>query len=91
MERYVGLDVHAKSCRAAVIDARGKQLSSTVLETNGRRRWSFCEGREGASDVGVVIRPTRWDPRWRIPRRRARRSSRRRNGLVIPLEVVVAA
>jgi transposase len=36
MDRYVGLDVHAKSCTAAVIDARGKKLGSHVLETNGK-------------------------------------------------------
>jgi transposase len=47
MERYVGLDVHAKSCTAAVIDARGKQLSSTVLETNGRALVELLRGQQG--------------------------------------------
>jgi hypothetical protein len=26
MERYIGLDVHAASCTAAVMDAQGKRL-----------------------------------------------------------------
>ncbi len=47
MERYVGLDVHAKSCTAAVVDARGKQLSSTVLETNGRALVELLRGQQG--------------------------------------------
>jgi predicted NBD/HSP70 family sugar kinase len=40
MERYIGLDVHATSCTAAVIDGQGKRLRSYVIETNGRRWWS---------------------------------------------------
>jgi len=36
MERYIGLDVHASSCTAAVINSRGKRLGSQVLETNGK-------------------------------------------------------
>lgn len=36
MQRYLGLDAHAKSCTLAVIDAKGKRLNSVVLETSGR-------------------------------------------------------
>lgn len=36
MHRYVGLDVHARSCTYAVVSASGKRLSSGILETNGR-------------------------------------------------------
>lgn len=36
MERYIGLDVHAASCTAGVLSAKGKRLKSAVLETNGR-------------------------------------------------------
>ena len=36
MERYIGLDVHAKSSTYAVISESGKRLSSGVVETNGR-------------------------------------------------------
>jgi hypothetical protein len=37
MERYIGLDVHAASTTAAVIDARGKRVGPPhVLETNGK-------------------------------------------------------
>jgi predicted NBD/HSP70 family sugar kinase len=36
MDKYIGLDVHATSCTAAVVDARGKRLGSHVIETNGQ-------------------------------------------------------
>ena len=36
MDRYIGIDVHSASCTAVVLSAKGKRLSSTVLETNGR-------------------------------------------------------
>jgi hypothetical protein len=36
MDRYIGMDVHSASCTAGVLSAKGKRLSSTVLETNGR-------------------------------------------------------
>lgn len=35
MERYLGLDVHAKSCTLAVVGPTGKRLSWEVVETNG--------------------------------------------------------
>lgn len=35
MERFIGLDAHTQSCTFAVIDARGKQLRTDVVETNG--------------------------------------------------------
>jgi transposase len=36
MERFIGLDVHAQSCTFGVIDAKGKQLRTDVVETNGQ-------------------------------------------------------
>jgi transposase len=36
VERYLGLDVHAKSCTLAVISPAGKKLKDLVIETNGR-------------------------------------------------------
>ena len=36
MDRYIGMDVHSASCTTGVLSAKGKRLSSTVLETNGR-------------------------------------------------------
>ncbi len=36
MERYLGLDVHARSCTLAVISAAGKKLKDLVIETNGQ-------------------------------------------------------
>ena len=41
MEKYIGLDVHAASCTAAVVDARGKRLGSHVIETNGQALVEF--------------------------------------------------
>jgi transposase len=36
MDRYIGLDVHSKSCTLAVEDARGKRLTERVLDTHGK-------------------------------------------------------
>lgn len=36
MDRYIGIDVHAKSCTVAVMDAAGKRVSQHVIETNGQ-------------------------------------------------------
>jgi hypothetical protein len=36
MDKYIGIDVHASSCTIAVVDARGKQVGSHVVATNGR-------------------------------------------------------
>jgi transposase len=36
MERYIGIDVHAKSCTLAVIDSAGKRIGHHVVETNGQ-------------------------------------------------------
>jgi transposase len=48
MERYIGLDVHAASCTAAVIDARGKRVSGPhVLETNGQALVEFIKIQPG--------------------------------------------
>jgi len=47
MEKYIGLDVHAKSCTAAIIDGRGKRLGSQVIETNGKSLVEFFKLRAG--------------------------------------------
>ena len=36
MDRYVGLDAHAKTCTLAVLSRSGKRVDSKVVETNGR-------------------------------------------------------
>jgi hypothetical protein len=36
MDRYIGMDVHARSCTLAVIDGAGKHLGQHVVETNGQ-------------------------------------------------------
>lgn len=43
MERYIGLDVHARSCTFGVISERGKRLKSGVVETNGRALIEFIK------------------------------------------------
>jgi transposase len=60
MDRYIGIDVHAQSCTVAVLGPTGKQIWSTVVETNGealvrtvagvagRRHICFEEGTQSA-------------------------------------------
>ncbi len=36
MDRYAGLDAHARSCTLGVIGPSGKRLKSMVVETNGQ-------------------------------------------------------
>ena len=47
MERYIGLDVHASSCTAAIIDGRGKHVGSQVIETNGKSLVEFFKLQPG--------------------------------------------
>lgn len=35
MQRYIGIDVHSKSCTVAVVDSSGKHVGQHVVETNG--------------------------------------------------------
>jgi transposase len=51
MDRYIGLDVHATSTTAAVVNGRGKKLASSVLETNGRALVEFVKGLAGTLHV----------------------------------------
>ena len=36
MDRYIGIDVHARSCTVAVVNAAGKRMGEHVVETNGQ-------------------------------------------------------
>jgi transposase len=36
MDKYIGIDVHAKSSTVAVVDARGKRVGHFVVETSGQ-------------------------------------------------------
>jgi transposase len=47
MEKYIGLDVHATSCTAAVINAHGKRLGAHVIETNGAALVEFLKKQSG--------------------------------------------
>ena len=52
MERYIGLDVHAASCTAAIIDAHGKRLGRAhVLETNASTLIEFLKSQSGRLHV----------------------------------------
>lgn len=51
MDKYIGLDVHATSCTAAIVDARGKRLGHHVLETNGQVLVEFFKTLKGALHV----------------------------------------
>lgn len=51
MDRYIGLDVHATTCTAAVIDAQGKKLRSYVIETNGQALVEFVKMQPGTLHV----------------------------------------
>lgn len=53
MEKYIGLDVHAASTTAGVVDARGKKLGCHVLETNGHALVEFVEMQAGTLHVCV--------------------------------------
>jgi transposase len=53
MDRYIGLDVHATSCTAAVIDGQGKRLRSQVIETNGRALVEFLKLQPGTLHVCI--------------------------------------
>ncbi len=51
MEKYIGLDVHATSCTAAVLNAQGKRLGSHVIETNGAALIGFLQTQAGTIHV----------------------------------------
>lgn len=51
MDRYIGVDVHASTCTIAVVDARGKRLSLTVVATNGERLVQFFKDMTGRLHV----------------------------------------
>ena len=83
MDRYIGLDVHATSCTAAVIDAQGKRLRSYVIETNGQALVASRRARGRGSREGIAraeerrarrVRARRAVPDPTISTRRARRT-----------------
>ena len=53
MDRYVGLDAHAKTCTLAVLSRSGKRLRSMVVETNGRALVEAVKGVSG--DVHLCL------------------------------------
>lgn len=53
MDKYIGLDVHATSCTAAVINAQGRRLGSRVIETNGAALIEFFKTQAGTLHVCI--------------------------------------
>ena len=47
MEKYIGMDVHATSCTAAVMNAQGKRLGAHVIATSGAALVEFLKTQAG--------------------------------------------
>ena len=47
MEKYIGMDVHATSCTAAVVNAQGKRLGAHVIATSGAALVEFLKTQAG--------------------------------------------
>ena len=47
MEKYIGIDVHATSCTAAVVNAQGKRVGTHVLATSGVALVEFLKTQAG--------------------------------------------
>ncbi len=58
MEKYIGLDVHATSCTAGVIDDRGKRLGRTWWRPTARR-WSSSSRRSRGNGMSAWRRGRR--------------------------------
>jgi transposase len=43
MIRYIGMDAHSSSCTFAVVSQKGRKLSSTLVETNGKSLIGFLK------------------------------------------------
>jgi len=60
MDRYIGLDVHATGCTAAVIVGQGKRLRrlrSYAIETNGQALVEFLKMQPGMLHVCLRAHP----------------------------------
>ena len=55
MQLYIGLDVHAASCTAAIMDARGKKLGAHVIATNGEALVKFLATQPGTLKLAAKI------------------------------------
>jgi len=53
MERYLGLDVHARSCTFCVLSEAGKEIRREVVETNGQALVGFLKQQPGRLHVCV--------------------------------------
>lgn len=47
MDRYIGLDVHATSCTACIVNPQGKKLGHHVIETHGEALVQFFKMQAG--------------------------------------------
>ncbi len=53
MDRYIGIDVHSKSCTFAVMSAAGKRVQEARVETNGQFLREFVQGTGGRKHVCI--------------------------------------
>ena len=53
MQLHIGLDVHAASCTAAIMDARGKKLGAHVIATNGDALVKFLATQPGRIKISL--------------------------------------
>jgi transposase len=58
MKRYIGIDVHGKSCTCVVLNARGKQVLEQKLETNGAALTGFMKSQPG--ELHVCLEESEW-------------------------------
>ncbi|MHC4121662.1 MAG: IS110 family transposase [Planctomycetota bacterium] len=58
MERYLGCDVHAKSCTFCVLSQAGKKIRQDVVETNGRALLGYL--RQIPGRLQLIIEEGEW-------------------------------
>ena len=51
MQRYIGMDVHAKSCSFGIIDQKNKRVGQAVVETNGAALIEYIKTIPGQKNV----------------------------------------
>lgn len=51
MIKYIGLDAHSSSCTFSVMDARGREIDNTTIESNGRLLVKYIRGIEGSKKL----------------------------------------
>jgi hypothetical protein len=63
-EKYIGMDVHAVTISAAVMNAEGKLLMECVLETKAATILEFIQGLRGT--LALTFEEVPWQPGYTI-------------------------